>query len=83
MVKRLGGAPRRFRRTAGAGRSALGLASDAVTVTVELALPPRVAGVDVLLEVEEDLPHVFQVFATTPEATASTDGIGAFLRGGS
>jgi monoterpene epsilon-lactone hydrolase len=47
--------------------------------STRLAEAARAAGVDVLLEVEEDLPHVFQVFATTPEATASTDRIGAFL----
>ena len=39
------------------------------------------AGVDVELVVGEDLPHVFQVFATTPEAVASTDRLGRFLAG--
>jgi len=38
------------------------------------------AGNAVTLELGEDLPHVFQVFANTPEAVASTDRIGAFLR---
>lgn len=49
--------------------------------STRLAEAARAAGVEVTLEVGEDLPHVFQVFATTPEATASTDRLGAFLRG--
>ncbi len=49
--------------------------------STSLAEAARAAGVDVTLEVGTDLPHVFQVFATTPEAVASTDRIGAFLRG--
>ena len=41
----------------------------------------RAAGVRVELVVGDDLPHVFQVFATTPEAQASTERIGRFLAG--
>jgi epsilon-lactone hydrolase len=48
--------------------------------SVRLADAARRAGVDVTLEVGQDLPHVFQAFATTPEARASTDRVGAFLR---
>lgn len=48
--------------------------------SLRLAEAARTAGVEVALEVGEDLPHVFQVFATTPEAVASTDRVGAFLR---
>ena len=41
----------------------------------------RAAGVEVALVVGEGLPHVFQVFASTPEAQESTDRIGRFLAG--
>ena len=41
----------------------------------------RLAGVTATLHEGEGLPHVWQVFATTPEARESTDRIGAFLRG--
>jgi monoterpene epsilon-lactone hydrolase len=49
--------------------------------STRLAESAASAGVAVTLEVGEGLPHVFQVFATTAEAVASTDRIGAFLRG--
>ena len=56
--------------------------------TGELLLPDsrrlvdaaRRAGASATLHEGEGLPHVWQVFATTPEATASTDRVGAFLR---
>lgn len=47
--------------------------------STRLADAARTAAVDVHLEAADGLPHVFQVFATTPEAVASTDRIGAFL----
>jgi epsilon-lactone hydrolase len=48
--------------------------------SLRLAEAARSAGVPLDLHVAEGLPHVFQVFATTPEAVASTDRVGAFLR---
>ncbi len=41
----------------------------------------RRAGVATTLHEGEGLPHVWQVFATTPEARESTDRLGAFLAG--
>jgi monoterpene epsilon-lactone hydrolase len=38
------------------------------------------AGVDVLLEVGEDLPHVYQLALGTPEAAEATERVGKFLR---
>jgi epsilon-lactone hydrolase len=38
------------------------------------------AGVDVLLEVGEGLPHVYQLTLGTPEAAAATERVGKFLR---
>jgi epsilon-lactone hydrolase len=38
------------------------------------------AGVDVLLEVREDLPHVYQLALGTPEAAEATERVGKFLR---
>jgi monoterpene epsilon-lactone hydrolase len=38
------------------------------------------AGVDVILEVGEDLPHVYPILLGTPEAARATEQIGAFLR---
>lgn len=40
----------------------------------------RADGVDVTLEVEEGLPHVWQIMGSAPEAGAATDRIGRFLR---
>ena len=48
--------------------------------SVRLAEAATAAGVPVVLEIARDLPHVFPMFATTPEALAATDRIGAFLR---
>lgn len=48
--------------------------------SVRLAEAATAAGVPVALEIARDLPHVFPMFATTPEARSSTDRIGAFLR---
>ncbi len=44
-----------------------------------LAAAARGAGVEVVLTEAEGLPHVWHVLAVTPEATAATDRIGAFL----
>jgi monoterpene epsilon-lactone hydrolase len=38
------------------------------------------AGVDVLLEVGEGLPHVYQLALDTPEAVQATERVGKFLR---
>jgi epsilon-lactone hydrolase len=38
------------------------------------------AGVDVLLEVGEGLPHVYQLALGTPEAAQATERVGTFLR---
>src|SRR4051812_7242867 len=38
------------------------------------------AGVDVVLEVREDLPHVYQLALGTPEAAEATERVGKFLR---
>ena len=38
------------------------------------------AGVDVTLQVGEDLPHVYPIMLGTPEATAATEQTGKFLR---
>ncbi len=48
--------------------------------SVRLAEAATAAGVPVVLEVASNLPHVFPMFATAPEAVAATDRIGAFLR---
>lgn len=45
-----------------------------------LALAAADAGVDVALEVGAGLPHVYPLFAGTPEAVAATERIGRFLR---
>ncbi len=45
-----------------------------------LAARATAAGVPVTLEVEEGLPHVYQVMVGTPEAEAATVSIAAFLR---
>jgi monoterpene epsilon-lactone hydrolase len=37
------------------------------------------AGVEVVLTEAEGMPHVWHVLALTPEATAATDRVGAFL----
>ena len=57
----------------------VGTAEILLSDSTGLAKAARAAGVDVHLEAAEGLPHVFQVFATTPEAVASTDRVGAFL----
>ncbi len=38
------------------------------------------AGVDVVLEVGEGLPHVYQLALGTPEAAEATERVGKFLR---
>ena len=38
------------------------------------------AGVDVTLEIGDDLPHVYQLLLGTPEAAEATERIGKFLR---
>jgi len=38
------------------------------------------AGVEVILEVGEGLPHVYQLMLGTPEAAEATERIGSFLR---
>jgi epsilon-lactone hydrolase len=45
-----------------------------------LAAKATEAGVDVLLEVGEGLPHVYQLALGTPEAAEATERIGKFLR---
>lgn len=58
----------------------VGTAEVLLSDSTRLAARAEAAGVDVVLHVAEGLPHVFQVFATTPEAQESTDRVGAFLR---
>jgi monoterpene epsilon-lactone hydrolase len=38
------------------------------------------AGVEIMLEIGEDLPHVYQIMLGTPEAAEATERIGKFLR---
>ena len=45
-----------------------------------LAGAAAAAGVDVLLEVGEGLPHVYQLALGTPEAAEATERVGTFLR---
>jgi len=45
-----------------------------------LAMAAATAGVDVTLEIGEDLPHVYQILLGTPEAAEATGRIGKFLR---
>ena len=45
-----------------------------------LAAAASKAGVDVVLEVGEDLPHAYPIMLGTPEAAAATERIGKFLR---
>src|SRR3954464_11283138 len=45
-----------------------------------LAKAAAEAGVDVLLEVGEGLPHVYQLALGTPEAAEATERVGKFLR---
>jgi len=47
--------------------------------SVGFARSAQTAGVDVTLEVNEELPHVFQIIANAPEAVAATERIGDFL----
>ena len=48
--------------------------------SVRVAEKARQAGVDVTLEVEEDMYHAFQYVYNAPEAIAATDRLGAFLK---
>src|SRR5579862_408751 len=45
-----------------------------------LASAAAEAGVDVILEIGEGLPHVYQLMLGTPEAAEATERIGKFLR---
>ena len=45
-----------------------------------LATAAAEAGVDVILEIGEGLPHVYQIMLGTPEAAEATEQIGKFLR---
>ena len=45
-----------------------------------LAAKAAEAGVDVLLEVGEGLPHVYQLALGSPEAAEATERAGKFLR---
>jgi epsilon-lactone hydrolase len=45
-----------------------------------LAVAAADAGVDVMLQVGEGLPHAHPIMLGTPEASAATDDIGTFLR---
>ena len=45
-----------------------------------LAAAAAAAGVDVMLETGEGLPHVYQLLLGTPEAAEATERIGKFLR---
>jgi epsilon-lactone hydrolase len=45
-----------------------------------LAAAASKAGVDVILEISEGLPHVYQIMHGTPEAAEATEQIGKFLR---
>ena len=45
-----------------------------------LARAAAEAGVDVMLEIGEGLPHVYQIMLGTPEAAEATEQIGKFLR---
>jgi monoterpene epsilon-lactone hydrolase len=45
-----------------------------------LAQAATLAGVDVVLEIAEDMPHVYQSMLGTPEAAKATARIAAFLR---
>jgi monoterpene epsilon-lactone hydrolase len=45
-----------------------------------LAAAATEAGVDVILEIGDGLPHVFQILLGTPEAAEATQRIGKFLR---
>jgi epsilon-lactone hydrolase len=45
-----------------------------------LAAAAADAGVDVILEIGEGLPHVYQLLLGTPEAAEATEQIGKFLR---
>jgi len=45
-----------------------------------LATAAAEAGVDVILEIGEGLPHVYQILLGTPEAAEATQQIGTFLR---
>ncbi len=45
-----------------------------------LAAAATQAGVDVILQIGEGIPHVYQLMLGTPEATEATEQIGQFLR---
>jgi monoterpene epsilon-lactone hydrolase len=45
-----------------------------------LATAASEAGVDVILQIGEGLPHVYQILLGTPEAAKATEQIGKFLR---
>jgi epsilon-lactone hydrolase len=45
-----------------------------------LATKAAEAGVDVTLQIDEGLPHVYQILLGTPEAAEATEQMGEFLR---
>jgi epsilon-lactone hydrolase len=58
----------------------VGTADVLLSDSERLARAAAEAGVDVILEVGEGLPHVYQIMLGTPEAAAATEQIGTFLR---
>jgi epsilon-lactone hydrolase len=58
----------------------VGTADVLLSDSERLARAAAEAGVDVTLEVGPDLPHVYQLLLSTPEAAEATERIGKFLR---
>jgi epsilon-lactone hydrolase len=58
----------------------VGTADVLLSDSERLARAAAEAGVDVILEIGEGLPHVYQLMLGTPEAAEATEQIGKFLR---
>jgi epsilon-lactone hydrolase len=58
----------------------VGTADVLLSDSQRLAEAAAQAGVDVILEIGEGLPHVYQLLLGTPEAAEATERIGKFLR---
>ena len=58
----------------------VGTADVLLSDSERLAAAAVEAGVEVILQIGEGLPHAYQILLGTPEATEATEQIGEFLR---
>jgi epsilon-lactone hydrolase len=61
-------------------RVQVGTADLLLSDSERLATAAAEAGVNVILEIGEGLPHVYQIMLGTPEAAEATEQTGKFLR---